>query len=390
MRRQRIAIPFTGEHVGGSHFSTLLLLDGVDRSLFEPVMLLHSDGVLAEFLRKRSIPFVIEPLAVIRNWEGSPLRRLLASFFAIFPIIRLIRKHRLDLVHTQDHKCFQLWILGAFFARCPILVHWRGPYRKTLITRLMMLLATRILVISNYLKDKLPDESRRRATLIYNPFDTDQPLPDREEARKALRAELDLPEDAVLLGWIGNVNRRKQPEQFVDIVKKVAARKPASSITGVMMGRQGDLEHDSGWKAKLDDAADLVRDLGFRDPVAPSLAACDALVVTAANEPFGRTVVEAMLTGVPVVAARDGGYVEVLDHGKTGFLVPPDDLDSFVETIERVLNMAEIGNIREQARQTALERFSIERHARSVMTVYRLLLGEAAPREELLPKQQTE
>jgi len=379
MQRKRIAIPFTGEHVGGSHFSTLLLLDGLDRSLVEPILLLHGEGPLADFLRKRSVPFIIEPLAVIQNWEGSPLRRLLASFLAIFPIIRLIKKHRLNLIHTQDHKCFQLWILGAFLARCPVLVHWRGPYRKTLITRLMMMLATRILVISNYLRDKLPDESRRRATLIYNPFDTEQPIPDREGARSALRSELDLPEDAVLLGWIGNFNRRKQPGQFVDIVTKLASKRPSSSISGVMMGRKGDLENDPGWTAKLTEAGSLVRDLGFRDPVVPSLAACDALVVTAANEPFGRTVVEAMLSGVPVVAARDGGYVEVLAHGKTGFLVPPGDQDAFVTTIEQVLGSADIETIREQARQTAMERFSIDRHARSVMTVYQSLLGEAAP-----------
>lgn len=387
MRRKRIAIPFTGERVGGSHVSTLLLLEGLDRSVFEPVVLVHREGPVADFLRRRSVSFIIEPLAAIESWKGSAFRRLFASFLAILPIIRMIGKHRLDLVHVQDHKAFQLWVFGTFLARRPMVLHWRGPYRKTSITRVMMALATRILVISNYLRDKLPDEIRRRSTLIYNPFDTEEHPPDRKKARMALRTELGMAEDATLLAWIGNCDRRKQPEQFVDIVMALASKRPASSITGVLMGGEGNLSDDPAWVAKRDHAGSLVRALGFRDPITSSLAGCDALVVTAAEEPFGRTIIEAMLCGVPVVAARDGGYVEALDHGKTGFLIPPGDTQAFAAAIGRILDTPlMIETMRERARHVAMERFSIDRHARAVMSVYQSLLGQPAPASQLAPE----
>lgn len=391
MMRKRIAIPFTGERVGGSHISSLLLLEGLDRTIFEPVVLVHREGPVAELLRKRSIPFTIEPLNATKSWEGSAFRRLFASFAAIFPVIRLIRKHRLDLVHVQDHKAFQLWVFATFLLRRPMVLHWRGPYRKTLITRVMMKLATRILVISDYLKNKLPDEIQRRSTLIYNPFDTHEPLLDHAEARTALRAELGLPPEAILLAWIGNCDRRKRPGQFVDIVAALREKRSSPPIKGILFGGPGDLSDDPAWIAKRDAARGYVLDLGFRDPITPSLAGCDALVVTAVEEPFGRTIVEAMLSGVPVVAARDGGYVDVLDDGKTGFLVSPGEIHDFVRALDLVLdNSAVIEGVVAQAREVAMDRFSIDRHARSVMAVYDALLGKSTPNRQLVAEQQAE
>ncbi|MGI9434849.1 MAG: glycosyltransferase family 4 protein [Geminicoccaceae bacterium] len=383
MKKKRTGIPFTGERVGGSHVSTLLLLEGLDPMVFEPVILVHSDGPVAEFLRGRSVDFNIEPLPAIESWKGSGFRRFLASFSALFPVMRLIRKHELDLIHIQDHKAFQLWVWGALFARRPLILHWRGPYRKTLITRGMMRFATSIVVISRYLREKLPDEIGRRAKLIYNPFDTRQSPPDRTKARTELRAELGLADDAVVLGWIGTIDQRKHPEQFIDIVTALAEERAAPPIHGVLCGGPGTFSDDPAWTGALERGGNLVHQLGFRDPITPILRGCDALVVTAANEPFGRTVIEAMLAEVPVVAAADGGYVEVMEHGKTGLLVPPGDRQAFVEAIVSLLDNPKMtGDLVQQAQAVAVDRFSIDRHVGAIETVYKSLLAKSAKIEE--------
>jgi glycosyltransferase involved in cell wall biosynthesis len=67
-----------------------------------------------------------------------------------------------------------------------------------------------------------------------------------------------------------------------------------------------------------------VKLMGYRSPGPFWIAACDQLVVPAVGEPFGRTLVEAMLVGTPVVAARSGGNMEALEGGM-GLLVEPDD-----------------------------------------------------------------
>ena len=58
--------------------------------------------------------------------------------------------------------------------------------------------------------------------------------------------------------------------------------------------------------------------MGPRFPIEPWIMGCDMLVAPAVNETFGRTLVEAMLCGTPVVAADDGGHKEIIRHGETG------------------------------------------------------------------------
>ncbi|MGI9508469.1 MAG: glycosyltransferase family 4 protein [Geminicoccaceae bacterium] len=379
MTRKRIGVPFTGERVGGSHVSTCLLLQGLDPSVYEPLILVHGEGPVADYLRKRSIPFVIEPLKAIESWQGGAFSRLLASLRSSLLVRHLIRKHQLDLVHVQDHKAFQLWVWGTRLAGRPMILHWRGPYRKTVVTRAMMRFAEHILVISRYLQEKLPGEIRRRSELIYNPFDTAELMTNRADLRLALRKELGLAEDSTVLAWIGSLDHRKQPDQFVDIVKHMNAERPFSPVTGIVCGSPGDVSEDLTWIEMLASAGRTIRMLGFRDPITPTLAACDALVVTAADEPFGRTVIEAMLAGVPVVAAADGGYVEALENGRTGSLVPPSDRQAFVRAIQSLLDDPKAnGEIVVAARRAARDRFSIERHVQAVEKIYRSALGMPA------------
>ena len=69
--------------------------------------------------------------------------------------------------------------------------------------------------------------------------------------------------------------------------------------------------------------------MGPRFPIEQWMMGLDALVVPAVRETFGRTLVEAMLCGTPVVAADDGGHREIIRHGETGFLVQPDNPEAF-------------------------------------------------------------
>src|SRR3546814_16641998 len=71
--------------------------------------------------------------------------------------------------------------------------------------------------------------------------------------------------------------------------------------------------------------------MGFRHPSEPWMAACDALLVTAVDEPFGRTLIEAMLLETPDIAANSGGNPEAIEDGENGLIVPPDDPESFAD-----------------------------------------------------------
>lgn len=91
------------------------------------------------------------------------------------------------------------------------------------------------------------------------------------------------------------------------------------------------------------------------------------------DEPFGLSVIEAMACGTPVIAYRRGSMPELIEHGKTGFLV-----DSFEEAVEAIGRLGEID--RRACRRAVEERFTVQRMADEYASLYhRILSGEVAP-----------
>jgi glycosyltransferase involved in cell wall biosynthesis len=105
------------------------------------------------------------------------------------------------------------------------------------------------------------------------------------------------------------------------------------------------------------------------------MAACDILLVPAVDEPFGRTLIEAMLLGTVVVAAASGGNPEAIRDGITGHLVPADDAVAFAErTLGLLADAAQRCAVADAARRDALERFGLRQHAAAIMRVYDAML----------------
>src|SRR4029453_7380127 len=82
---------------------------------------------------------------------------------------------------------------------------------------------------------------------------------------------------------------------------------------------------------------DSVQFLGEQDRVVPLLSASDVFLLPSAQESFGLAALEAMTCEVPVVASKVGGLPEVIDHGVTGFLHPPDDLIGMAQSVAYLL-----------------------------------------------------
>ena len=94
-------------------------------------------------------------------------------------------------------------------------------------------------------------------------------------------------------------------------------------------------------------------------------------MVPAVGDAFGRTLVEAMLCGTPVVAADDGGHREVIRHGETGLLVRADDAAAFAEGVAELFENPQMAKaIASTAKTTALTTYSVESHVERVQSIY--------------------
>jgi glycosyltransferase involved in cell wall biosynthesis len=216
-----------------------------------------------------------------------------------------------------------------------------------------------------------------KCSVVYSPFDVARAQDlDRGACRARLVAELGCRPDSLLVGYFGNLVQRKRPLSFIDTIAAIRHRAPELNAIGVLFGKALDgLEPVVRARAEELGIADRIHLMGFRYPGEPWMAALDLLVVTAVDEPLGRTLVEAMLLGTPVIAADSGGNPEAIRHKETGLLVRADSPDAFAEAaiaLSRAPAMR--ASIVEEAKQDAAARFGVERHVTSITSIYSSLL----------------
>jgi len=181
------------------------------------------------------------------------------------------------------------------------------------------------------------------------------------QASLGLRSQLGLSDHDILVGALGNVRR---PKGYTDLLRAVAALQACSPPIHVLIAGEGKDE-------LMEELLDLRRQLGLGTRVhfvglvgvAPAfLAELDLFVSSSTSEGFSIACVEAMASGLAVIATRSGGPEEIVVHGETGLLVPVSDPPALAAAIaglagdpDRRQRMGAAG------RERARERYSISR-----------------------------
>jgi glycosyltransferase involved in cell wall biosynthesis len=187
-----------------------------------------------------------------------------------------------------------------------------------------------------------------RITVIPNAVPASDFEPPSAEQRRAARAALGIGREERVAVCIGHLS----PEKRIDLA--IRAVTTAGDVTLMVAG-------DGPQMAKLQTLATAldapVRFLGGVEHPRTVLAGGDALVVPSATEGQPAVAIEAGLSGLPVVATRVGGLPEVIEHGRTGLLVDPGDVDGLGGAIRAALdNGPDLGKA---ARAHCLARFDL-------------------------------
>src|SRR5690606_26675955 len=177
----------------------------------------------------------------------------------------------------------------------------------------------------------------RPATVILHGVDTAVFHPAADRA--ALRRELGLDPDAVLIGCFGRVRAQKGVDLLVEAALQVFPRHPRAQL--LFSGRI--TPDNRGFadalipRASAAGLGDRIRFLGEIpwDRVVQLYRTLDLFAAPARWEGFGLTPLEAMASGVPVIAARVGAYETLIRDGETGTLIPPDDAGALAAAPDR-------------------------------------------------------
>ena len=370
----RVCFPFIGHVIGGSHLSSLLLIEGLLASGSEVVVAIHREGPLTRLLTDRGVPWLHVPVAD-SAWS-TDIRVHAKGVRGSLPDARsLLRQHGVDLVHTNDGRIHRLWGLAAKASRLRWVWHHRTPF----LTSPMSFLAQRadaVLTVSEFARRELPTRLAARTLVIDNPFEHPDP-PDAAAARLSLHRDFGCVAGTAVVGYVSNLRQtRKRPTAFVEIASILTAQYGIDAIFPLFGAASAALARAVDERRNALELEDRCRVLGTRMPIAPWMGACDVLVVPARHEPFGRTLVEAALLAVPVVATDEGGHPEIIEDGRTGLLFPPEDLPAAAAMVARLLTDRPLATrLGDAARIAARQRFSTERHVELVTEVYRRVLG---------------
>lgn len=378
----RIGFPFVGSTLGGSHLSALLLIGQLPAVGFEPRIIVHERGQLTDYLDAQHTPYDLFELPHLLR-SGGILRPCLDLVRLTVPLINYLRHNQIALVHGNDGRVNQTWTLPTRLSGRPYIWHQRARFDQSRLRKLIAKRSSALLCVSQYARGRLPiSVLHESAEVIFDPFATDEAPPNRPCARRDLLRMIGVDDDVSLIGFCGSLTEQKRPQLFIDVAAKLAKLHPKAHF--VLIGT----DRDSLWPALESRCHALaIRDrihfIGFRAPGIYWLSALDVLLAPQVEEAFGRTLVEAMLAGTPVVASRSGGHIEVIDDGETGILVPADDATAFARAVTTLLDDFDVTlRITAAARKNARDTYSVLEHARHIARVYDRQLRRA---ETILP-----
>lgn len=380
-RRTRICFPFAGGLIGGSHVSALKLIESLDSMEFEPFILLHSlQGPLRDLVESTGVRFeAAPPVHVWRPGDRIAPRQIARIVPDVLRMRAVLKERGVRIVHTNEGPMHATWALPARLAGARHIWHHRGNPRARGLRVQAPLLANRVLCVSNFAAPS-PGlwSAHRKSSAVYSPFDTSIAQIDRQAERAALESRLGIEPQTVVLAFLGQFAERKRPLIFVETIAALRRLRPGLRLTALMFGEEFEPGSEARIRARVEalGVSDMIRMMGFVRPVEPWLAACDMLVVPAVEEPFGRTLIEAMLVGTPVVAAASGGNLEAIRNRGTGLLARVDDPADLAAHVLDLIDHPELADtIAHRARQEALLKFSVEHHVKKVTAIYREVLA---------------
>ena len=184
---------------------------------------------------------------------------------------------------------------------------------------------------------------------------------DKSEKRK----ELDLPEDAFVVLSVGELNKNKNHE----IVIKALAKLNNFKIYYVICG-QGPLEQyliEVANKVGLDNRVKL---LGFRSDIAEICKAADIFAFSSFREGLPVSLMEAMAAGLPVVCSNTRGNTDLIEDGKGGYLVEPNDVEGFAYNINRIANSTLLREKLSIENHSKIKQFDIDNVLLRMINVY--------------------
>ena len=380
---------------GGSAENTLLTVIGLDSKRYRVMLASGSSSEshmtpdeaasLARRLdaaRAAGVELVVIPSLVRRL---SPWR----DVAALLAIMRLIRRFRPRVMHTHTSKAGALGRVAARLCNVPVVVHtphghiFYGYYGRVMsacfaaVERWLGRMTDALIALTEtgrqeYVERRIAPIERLHA--IHSGIDLAAYGRDRATSAVARKA-LGLPARGPVIGVLGRLVPVKGHGYLVEAWPAILKEFPSALLLFVGEGPQ---REPLAARAASLGVANHVRMVGAQFDLPGYVAACDVIVQPSLNEGMGRTVLEALVMGKPVIASRVGGLPDLIEHGRNGLLVPPASPSALAHAVCSLLwDPVRLRRMSGAARRSVGHRLSAQAMVEAIDRLYGELLLSA-------------
>lgn len=304
-----------------------------------------------------------------------------------FKLLNMVRKisvllgmREIRVVHLNNEILTHIPLLiAAKLAGCRVLCHLHGWRKMTRSESFLARFVDEFACISKAGSAYFEEQLKRPVMTIRNGLVWQDTVSNRAQLRGRQRELWQIDKDSVVALMAGRLVPWKGQEIFIEALAKAVVTNP--DLVGVLMGK--DPEPDQRYlRALVEKAASLglagkVKFCDWQEDMSPVYEASDIVVhASVTPEPFGLVILEAMMAGKPVIAARGGGVSEMIKDGVTGILTAPGDAAELADALSRVAQDSRLSEqLAEAGRRIAQTEFDMERNAAAVAGIYNSLAG---------------
>jgi glycosyltransferase involved in cell wall biosynthesis len=358
--KPKIAMFISDTHVGGSATLASVLVKNINREKYKVIVVACGPGPVGEEIGRDGDEYhnlktgSFLPLRKFKN--GKYHENIFAWPALIVWLIRStwrmffwLRRNKIDLIHSHLIYCNLIGSFAAKLAGIPSICHIHGPphfsWKRggTLVGGgyLDAWLAARFVAVSHFTSSTFHRCWKKKTAVVWNAIDAKSIVSSQD--RSKLREIAKVCDEEMLVGVTGFFSPRKGLDRFVEMACKLGSKRNDVKfiIVGAPLGEMGKSVMSD--LMKLSETGGISEKLYFSGKLENAsfyMSGMDAFFMCSrpSTETFGLVVIEAMAAGVPVVAFANDAMPEIIEDGKTGFLVPEGDTTAAAERISQILD----------------------------------------------------
>jgi len=351
--------------VGGMENYVVRLVERLPRERYGISVLAPFESPFTDRLREFGADVFITQVTDEPSWQSIQLASA------------LIQSRAVDVIQSHLPNAHVLAALAGRLTGRPVLATVHGRAMTTLDIEVQRLAGTHLAVVcrQSFFQALGVGIDPRLVHFVPNGVDVERFRP--QHARSgALRTRFAIDADAPLVGFIGRLSAEKGPDLFLRAALSIRAQRPDAHF--VLVGEGAMLKQLQVFASRFG-IADAVHFAGSQDDMPAVFNELDVVVSSSLSEAMPLAVMEAMASGVPVVACKVGGIPDLVEHGVTGWLAPEGDYDELAtRVVDLIVDDALRAAVGKAARARAVGRFALEQSVDATARLFTLLTAQRA------------